>query len=113
MSLTMATPTKPPNARPGRRGEMERTDPRTLTHELTTIADECPMSVAHFLAHAEQYLRRGDVVLCKGKATLFSWAIRWWTNSHFSHAALVFAVPSQEEGFERTFLIEAGTSGVD
>jgi hypothetical protein len=71
------------------------------------------MHVRHFLAHAERYLRRGDIVLCKGKATLFSWAIRWWTNSQFSHAALVFAIPSVEEGFERTFLIEAGTSGVD
>jgi hypothetical protein len=74
---------------------------------------EFPMSVAHFLARADAYLRRGDIVLAKGKATLFSWAIRWWTKSHFSHAALVFAVPSEEEGFEHTFLIEAGTSGVD
>lgn len=71
------------------------------------------MSVPRFLAHADRYLRRGDIVLCKGKASLFSWAIRWWTKSQFSHAALVFAVPSEEEGFERTFLIEAGTSGVD
>jgi Permuted papain-like amidase enzyme, YaeF/YiiX, C92 family len=75
--------------------------------------DEFPMPAARFLEHAERYLRRGDIVLCKGKATLFSLAIRWWTNSHFSHTALVFAVPSAEEGFERTFLIEAGTSGVD
>jgi energy-converting hydrogenase Eha subunit A len=71
------------------------------------------MPARQFLANAERYLRRGDIVLCKGKATLFSWAIRWWTNSHFSHTALVFAVPSADEGFERTFLIEAGTSGVD
>ena len=72
-----------------------------------------PIPVRHFLANAAHYLQRGDVVLCKGRATLFSLAIRWWTNSHFSHAALVFAVPSEDEGFERTFLIEAGTSGVD
>jgi hypothetical protein len=65
------------------------------------------------LRHAEKYLRRGDIVLCKGKATLYSWAIRWWTKSHFSHTALVFSIPDAEEGFERTFLIEAGTSGVD
>src|SRR5882757_3224319 len=71
------------------------------------------MSAARFLTNAAHYLQRGDVVLCKGKATLFSLAIRWWTRSHFSHTALVFAVPSAEEGFERTFLIEAGTSGVD
>lgn len=72
-----------------------------------------PMPVAAFLKDAEAYLRRGDVVLFKGKASLFSRAIRWSTRSEFSHAALVFAVPSVEEGFERTFLIEAGTSGVD
>ena len=78
-----------------------------------TQVDEFPMSVAHFLRHADKYLRRGDVVLCKGKATLYSWAIRWWTKSHFSHAALVFALPSQDEGFERTFLIEASIGGVD
>ena len=82
--------------------------------EAATDGDAAfPMSARHFLANAEKYLRRGDIVLCKGNATLFSWAIRWWTNSHFSHTALVFAVPSAEEGFERTFLIEAGTSGVD
>lgn len=72
-----------------------------------------PMPVRQFLAEAETHLRRGDVVLCKAKASLYSWAIRWWTKSEFSHAALVFAVPSREDGFERTFLIEAGTSGVD
>lgn len=75
--------------------------------------DEFPMSVAQFLRHADIYLRRGDVVLCKGKASLYSWAIRYWTKSHFSHAALVFALPSQDEGFERTFLIEASIGGVD
>lgn len=80
---------------------------------LADVTDRFPMPVRHFLAHAEKYLQRGDIVLLKGKATLFSLAIRWWTKSEFSHTALVFAVPSAEEGFERTFLIEAGTSGVD
>jgi hypothetical protein len=76
-------------------------------------ADDFPMPVRRFLANAETYLQRGDVVLLKGKASLYSWAIRWWTTSEFSHAAMVFSVPSHEDGFERTFLIEAGTSGVD
>jgi hypothetical protein len=79
----------------------------------TEIDAAFPMPVRHFLANAERYLQRGDIVLCKGKASLFSLAIRWWTNSHFSHTALLFAAPSPEEGFEHTFLIEAGTSGVD
>ena len=72
-----------------------------------------PMPVKRFLADAEIYLQRGDVVLFKGKASLYSWLIRWWTKSEFSHAAMVFSLPSHDEGFERTFLIEAGTSGVD
>jgi hypothetical protein len=72
-----------------------------------------PMPVRHFLTHAQQHLERGDVVLLKGKASIYSWAIRWWTKSEFSHAALVFSVPSTEDGFERTFLIEASIDGVD
>lgn len=80
---------------------------------LSGEIDPFPMPVRQFLAQAETYLQRGDVVLLKGKATLYSWAIRWWTTSEFSHAAMVFSVPSREEGFEHTFLIEAGTSGVD
>lgn len=78
-----------------------------------TTSGEFPMPVRRFLANAEIYLQRGDIVLCKGRASLYSWAIRWWTRSEFSHAAMVFSVPSHEEGFESTFLIEAGTSGVD
>jgi hypothetical protein len=72
-----------------------------------------PVPVRHFLLHAHQYLQRGDVVLLKGRASIFSWAVRWWTRSEFSHAALVFSVPSTEDGFERTFLIEASIDGVD
>ena len=72
-----------------------------------------PIPVRHFLLHAHQYLQRGDVVLLKGRASLFSWAVRWWTRSEFSHAALVFSVPSTEDGFEKTFLIEASIDGVD
>lgn len=71
------------------------------------------MRVDQFLARADKYLRHGDVVLCKGKATLFSLLIRWWTKSHFSHTALVFEVPSPEEGYDSTFLIEASLNGVD
>jgi hypothetical protein len=84
-----------------------------MTDSATGDGDAFPMPVSRFLANAEIYLQRGDVVLCRGHASLYSWAIRWWTRSQFSHAAMVFSVPSHEDGFERTFLIEAGTSGVD
>ncbi len=72
-----------------------------------------PMPARYFLAKAEHYLQRGDIVLLKGKVSLYSWLVRWWTGSEFSHAALVFSVPHADEGFERTFLIEASIDGVD
>jgi hypothetical protein len=60
-----------------------------------------------------EYLHRSDVVLVGGGGSLFSKAIRWFTKSLFSHAALVFLIPHRDSGFEHTFLIESITSGVD
>jgi Permuted papain-like amidase enzyme, YaeF/YiiX, C92 family len=70
-----------------------------------------PMPVEDFLAGG--YLQRADVVLTRRSGSLSSWLIRWSTNSPFSHAALVFTGPQFESGFTNTFVIEAGTSGVD
>ncbi len=70
-----------------------------------------PMPVEDFLAG--NYLERSDVVLTRRDWDLASWAIRWATNSPFSHAALVFTGPQFESGFSNTFVIEAGTGGVD
>lgn len=69
------------------------------------------MSVEQFLAG--DYLQRADVVLCASKKGLFSKAIRFGTKSPFSHAAAVFVTPKRDLGFNNTFLIESGTSGVD
>ena len=70
-----------------------------------------PMSVDDFLAGG--YLERSDVILTRKHRDLTSWLIRFLTGSQFSHAALVFLVPRYETGFNKTFVIEAGTSGVD
>ncbi len=70
-----------------------------------------PVPVQDFLA--QNQLRRADIVLCRGKKSLFSRLIRWATRSHFSHAAIVFVIPSQDKGFDNTFLMESVTSGVD
>jgi hypothetical protein len=70
-----------------------------------------PMPVEDFLAGA--YLNRADVVLTRRAWSLSSWVIRWSTSSPFSHAALVFTGPQFESGFSNTFVIEAGTDGVD
>jgi hypothetical protein len=69
------------------------------------------MPVEDFLAG--KYLERADVVLTRRDWDLSSWAIRWATNSPFSHAAMVFTGPQFESGYTSTFVIEAGTNGVD
>ncbi len=70
-----------------------------------------PMPVEDFLAG--NYLERADVVLTRRNWDLASWLIRWATNSPFSHAAMVFTGPQFETGYSNTFVIEAGTGGVD
>ena len=42
-----------------------------------------------------------------------AWIIRWATGSQFSHAALVYTAPPFDSGLSNTFVIEAGTKGVD
>lgn len=59
------------------------------------------------------HLKRGDIVLCRGKKGLTSRLICWGTKSYFSHAALVFAVPHLDEGFDKAFVIESQGKGVD
>lgn len=76
-----------------------------------TTEETWPMPVEDFLAG--NYLERSDVVLTRRDWDLTSWAIRWATNSPFSHAALVFTGPQFESGYSNTFVIEAGTGGVD
>jgi hypothetical protein len=61
----------------------------------------------------EQNLKRGDIILLRGKRSIFSLAVRLFTWSYYSHSALVFAVPNTEEGFDKTFLIESSRDGVD
>lgn len=70
-----------------------------------------PMPVAEFLGGP--YLHRADVVLTRKHRDLRSWLIRWATRGSFSHAALVFLVPHEEQGFNNTFVIESVSKGVD
>ncbi len=75
------------------------------------MQDKEPVPVRESLA--QDKLKRADIVLCRGKKSLFSRLIRWATRSHFSHAAIVFVIPSQDKGFDNTFLMESVTGGVD
>jgi len=79
--------------------------------EASGAAPEWPMTVDDFLAG--DHLDRADVVLNRKHGSFVSWLIRMATRSQFSHAALVFLVPHREQEFNNTFIIEAGTGGVD
>lgn len=70
-----------------------------------------PMPVDRFLAG--KYLERSDIVLTRRDGDAVSYLIRWATGSIFSHAALVFSGPQFETGYSSTFVIEAGSGGVD
>ena len=75
------------------------------------VPEVWPMPIKQFLAG--EYLQRADVVLTSRDYDFASYLIRWATNSPFSHAALVFNRPDQTSGISNTFVIEAGTGGVD
>ncbi|HEY8247644.1 MAG TPA: hypothetical protein VIG38_10230, partial [Hyphomicrobium sp.] len=85
--------------------------PAPLPLEEEVVEEVWPMPVEDFLAG--KYLERADVVLTRRAWDISSWAIRWATNSPFSHAAMVFTGPQFESGYTSTFVIESGTSGVD
>ncbi|MFV0367776.1 MAG: hypothetical protein ACK5KM_04900 [Hyphomicrobiaceae bacterium] len=70
-----------------------------------------PKPVDEFLAG--EYLERADIVLTRRDWDISSYLIRLATKSPFSHAAMVFTGPQFESGFSDTFVIEAGTGGVD
>lgn len=79
--------------------------------EMAAAPEQWPMKIDEFLA--KEYLTRADVVLTRRDYDPTSFAIRWATNSPYSHAALVFNRPRQEAGINSTFVIEAGSGGVD
>ncbi|MGD9667702.1 MAG: hypothetical protein AB7U75_01445 [Hyphomicrobiaceae bacterium] len=94
----------PDGARPDKRIS------RTYT-KAEARRDVWPKPVEEFLAG--EYLERADVVLTRRDWDLSSYLIRLATKSPFSHAAMVFTGPQFEQGYSNTFVIEAGTGGVD
>lgn len=70
-----------------------------------------PMRVSEFLAQADRFLNRGDIVLSRSP-NLSSRLIRATSGGFFSHAAMVFLVPKRDDGFENTFVVESLYRGV-
>lgn len=73
--------------------------------------DVWPKPVDEFLRG--DYLQLADVVLTQRSGDIASTVIRWATKSAFSHAAMIFTSEHFDSGISGTFVIEAGTSGVD
>lgn len=85
--------------------------PQPESAPAAASGSEWPKDVDQFLAG--QYLQKADVILEQRSGDLPAWVIRWATNSQFSHAALVYTAPPYDSGLSTTFVIEAGTKGVD
>lgn len=89
-------------------GQGGRPDPEAQSMVRT---EQWPKTVDEFLAG--KYLERADVVLTQREWDPASYVIRWVTDSPFSHSAMIFTSPLHEPGYTSTFVIEAGTGGVD
>lgn len=61
----------------------------------------------------EGKLERVDIILVHDRRSPVSWAIRFGTKSYWNHVALVYVIRHADLGFEHTFIIEAGASGID
>ena len=70
-----------------------------------------PMRVGEFFKDSDRFLNRGDILLSRSP-TIASLLIRLFSGSFFSHAALVFLLPQEREGFTKTFVIQSQFSGV-
>ena len=70
-----------------------------------------PMRVGEFLKDADRYMDRGDIILTRNK-TWGSRIVHFGTGSFFTHSAFVFLLPSLQEHFDNTFVLESMPSGV-
>ena len=57
--------------------------------------------------------KRADILLTRTKGSLLGALIRFGTDSYWNHALMVYAIRNVEEGYNTTFIIESGGSGID
>lgn len=57
--------------------------------------------------------QRADVILIHTKGSIISKLIQFGTESYWSHAALIYLIPSESDGFKNTFVIESLGGGID
>lgn len=58
-------------------------------------------------------LKRADVLLTRSKGSLLGFLIRFGTGSYWNHAFMVYVVRDFSQGYDSTFIIESGGSGID
>ena len=87
-AATQPEPAAPAEPAPPTAPAAQPAAPAPLPLEEEVVEEVWPMPVEDFLAG--KYLERADVVLTRRAWDVASWAIRWATNSPFSHAAMVF-----------------------
>lgn len=85
----------------------------TLPYQAIQVASE-PLTYFLQANNEGPYLRVSDIVLRANldPKEIFSRLIRFATNSHWSHSALVYLLSDPHQGFDNTFLVEAMTSGI-
>lgn len=58
-------------------------------------------------------LKRADILLTRTKGSLLGALIRFGTKSHWNHALMVYTIKDEKQGYNSTFIIESGGSGID
>jgi hypothetical protein len=58
-------------------------------------------------------LKRADILLTHTKGSLLGALIRFGTGSYWNHALMIYAIRDINQGYNTTFIIESGGSGID
>jgi len=58
-------------------------------------------------------LKRADILLTRTKGSLLGALIRFGTGSYWNHALMVYTIRDDKQGYNTTFIIESGGSGID
>ena len=61
----------------------------------------------------EGRLKRADILLTRTKGSLLGALIRFGTGSYWNHALMVYTIRDTDQGYNTTFIIESGGSGID
>ncbi|WP_196502160.1 YiiX/YebB-like N1pC/P60 family cysteine hydrolase [Aestuariivirga litoralis] len=69
------------------------------------------MRVKEFFTDSDRFLNRGDILVSRSPSPV-SVLIRILSGSFFSHAAMVFLLPKEKDGFSKTFVIQSLFMGV-